>query len=125
MHEEYYSHHLALPEEERADFVAEADVESMSTREMQEAIRARDEAQRALQTSESRLADTQRELSLAQKKETDLIDRLKKAQEDIAASDSEAQAIAENVKKLELQIKELEARPQPVAMMEADQEALE
>ena len=67
---------LSVPREEREAFAQEVDAEHLSTRELQQAIRERDEARKALQTSEARLADTQRTLSETDKQVTELRDKL-------------------------------------------------
>lgn len=109
---------LSLPsEEEREEFVETHDVESMSTRELQAAIRERDEARKALQTSEARLADTQRTLADTDKQMTELRGKLKEAWDDVQAADEQA---VENERALKARIAELEARPVEVAVQEPD-----
>ena len=113
---------LAVPEEERESFANEVDAEHLSTRELETAIRERDEARKALQITEARLEDTQRTLAGSDEQITDLRRRLADAQEDIQAADEQA---AENERRLEERIKELEARPVEVAVQEPDPAALQ
>lgn len=52
----------AIPAEERSDFVEQHDVESMSTRQLQQAIRERDDARKALAEAEDRIDDLEGDL---------------------------------------------------------------
>ena len=113
---------LSVPREERADFLREVDAESMSTRELKEAIRERDEARKALQTSEARLADTQRTLADTDKQMTELRGKLQEAWDDVQAADEQA---VENERALKARIAELESRPVEVAVQEPDPAAVE
>ena len=108
---------LSVPREEREDFLREVDAETMSTRELKEAIRERDEARKALQTSEARLADTQRTLADTDKQMTELRGKLKEAWDDVQAADEQS---VENERALKERIAELEARPVEVAVKEPD-----
>lgn len=108
---------LAVPREEREEFAAEVDAEHISSRELAEAIRERDEARKALQTSEARLADTQRTLSETDKQVTELRGKLQQAWDDVQAADEQA---VENEKALKARITELESRPVEVAVQEPD-----
>ena len=79
---------LAVPAEEREEFVEKNDVENMSTRELQEAIKARDEALAAKEAAEKEMEDAikardsaREELSEAVKNRENVIDGyLKRAQ---------------------------------------------
>ena len=110
---------LAVPREEREEFAEMVDAEHISSRELAEAIRERDEARKALQTSEARLADTQRTLSETDKQVTELHRKLQQAREDLRAADDQA---VENEKALKARITELESRPIDVAVQEPDPE---
>ena len=57
---------LALPEEERAAFIEGHDVANMSSRELQAAIRERDEERRLREEAERKLADAEEDAKLAQ-----------------------------------------------------------
>lgn len=113
---------LAVPEEERESFALEVDAEHLSSRELEQAIRERDEAKKALQNTEARLKDTQKTLSDSDKQITDLRQRLKAAQEDVRAADDQA---TENERALKARIQELEARPVEVAVQEPDTAEIE
>lgn len=113
---------LAVPEEERESFAAEVDAEHLSARELEAAIRERDEARKQLQTTEARLKDTQRTLAESDEQITDLRRRLVDAQADIRAADEQAE---ENERRLEEKIKELENRPVEVAVQEPDPDEIE
>jgi len=115
---------LAVPEEERESFAAEIGAEALSTRDLEAAIRERDQARQALQTSEARLTDTQRTLAGAHQQISELRERLTQAQADVEAADAEAErnerALREKIAGLEQSVAELEARPVEVAVMEPD-----
>ena len=98
---------LAVPEEEREEFALEVDAEHLSTKELEQAIRERDEARKALQTTEARLEDTQKTLSDTGKQVTELHQKLAQAREDVRAADDQAM---ENERILKARIQELESR---------------
>ncbi len=111
---------LALPSGEREEFVETHAVEDMTTRELQAAIRRqkeleqeRDAARATLQTTEARLADTQKMLTESGDQNRELQQKLRQAQADVQAADDEA---TENERQLKERIKELEARPVDVAV---------
>ena len=87
---------LAVPDEEMDDFLAEHDVDKMSTRELEQAIRERDE-------SNIQLEDTQKELEAA----------------DTAAAAEKAEA-----DKLRAELEELQSRPVEVAVEAPSEEML-
>ena len=106
---------LAVPEEERESFAAEVGAEALSTRELEAAIRERDQVRQALQTSEARLTDAQRTLAGASQQISELRERLTQAQADVEAADTEAErnerALRVQIAGLEQSVAELEARP--------------
>lgn len=57
----------ALPAEERSEFVENNDVENMSTRQLQQAIRERDEARKAADAAETELAGVKTALDKARR----------------------------------------------------------
>lgn len=95
---------LAMPAEEREVFVETHDVDSMSTRELEKVIRERDEARQQLQDTCGKLDTTQRELAHAQSVQTELQDKLTKAQSDVKAADDEA---VQNERELKAEIERL------------------
>ena len=94
---------LALPAEEREEFVKTEDVAHMSSRELDKAIRERDAAKRALQDEKGKVELLQRNLSNAQELERELQEKLNRAREDVRKADDEAQ---ENERTLEKKLKE-------------------
>lgn len=113
---------LAVPEDEREEYATEVDAEHLSARELEAAIKERDEARKALQTSEARLEDAQRTLADSGKQLTELRGRLDQARADLRTADSEAEA---NERELKARIAELEARPVDVAVAEPDPAEIE
>ena len=106
---------LALPSGEREEFVETHDLENMSTRELRDAIRERDEARRALDTA---LADAARaeEFAAALTHERD---EARKVMDDALEDAKKAEQEAEE---LRAQIKEIEGQPTTV---EIDQDAID
>ena len=111
---------LALPAQEREEFVETHAVDDMTTAELKAVIRERDEARKALQTTQARLEDTQRTLADSGNMNTELQRKLAQARADIKTADDEA---AENERQLKERIKELESRPIDVAV-QVDEEAV-
>ena len=103
---------LALPsEEEREEFVETHDVESMSTRELQAAIRERDEARKALEEAREELHET-----------AEMLDKTldeRNARGVIIHEHEEALAA------LEKELEELKNRPIDVAVQEPDPAVIE
>lgn len=96
---------LAVPEEEREDFAREVDAEHISARDLEEAIRERDEARKHLETADRELGETQ------------------KALRDTEAELAETKDAAQ---KMEAMLREAESRPVEVAIDEtAVQRAVE
>lgn len=95
---------LSVPENERDAFAEEHDVEAMTTKELQEAIRERDEAKRAAEYSEKKLGELNRDFEASQ---TALLDEKARTKE------------------LYAQIKELENRPVEVAVREPSADEVE
>lgn len=94
-----------MPEEEREDFAREVDAEHISARDLEEAIRERDEARKHLETAD-------RELGEAQK-------ALRDTEAELAETKDAAQ-------KMEAMLREAESRPVEVAVDEtAVQRAVE
>lgn len=95
---------LALPEPERNEFMEEVPVEDMSVRELEKAIRERDEARK----SQEKMADD-----------------LKLANNLLKQAGLERDEASARIAELERQLKELREKPVDVAVMAADQEALD
>lgn len=102
---------LQLPSGEREEFVESHDVEAMSTRELQQAIRERDEALAQSRAAERKL----QEVAAA-------FDESQKALEDEKTQRMED---ADTIASLEQQIQQLENRPVEVAVQEPDPDEIE
>lgn len=103
---------LALPsEEEREEFVETHDVEAMSTRELQQAIRERDEARKALEDTKEELHET--------------AEMLDKTLEERNARGVIIREHEESLAAMEKELAELKARPVEVAVQEPDPNAVE
>lgn len=126
---------LAVPEEERENFAAEVGADSLSARELEKAIadkkaaeeraasleRERDSARRDLQTTTTRLEDTQKALAHSMETEGELTRKLSQAKKEVLEADEMAE---KNERKLKARIKELENRPIEVAV-QRDEKAIE
>ena len=113
---------LAVPAEEREEFVKENPVEDMSTRELQEAIKARDEALAAVEKAEKKEKKLQKDLDFANKKlkmEQEDHEKMQKAAED-AANETQAK-----IEELREKLAAAEAKePEPSEEMQAEIERL-
>lgn len=113
---------LAIPAEERAEFVEQNDVESMSTRQLQQAIKERDEARKALAESEDKLLDAEANLEDAQwdlnkaKTRADDAEKENKELRNKAEKAQKAQSAAEaDLKKLQKKLSDAEAKAKKAA----------
>lgn len=113
---------LAVPEEEREDFAREVDAEHISARELEQAIKERDEARKAAQEAEGRLNESQKGLAREMQARTDAEQRAAKAAEDLRAADADAER---NERALRERIQELENRPVEVAVQAPDPAEIE
>jgi len=111
---------LAVPKEERETVAAELDAERLSTRELERAIRERDEARKALEDTSARLEQAEKTLAGARDHETELNRKLAAARDDLQAAETE---FSESERQLKEKIQELESRPVEVAV-ERDEEAI-
>lgn len=103
---------LAIPAEEREEFVESHDVEDMSTRELEAAIRERDEAKAALEQEQSVNAELRAKAMAAANKATEA---LEKAREEREAQYDRAEQLAQ-------ELETLKHRPIDVAVEAADPE---
>ena len=110
---------LALPQEEREKFVEDHNVIDMTTRQLEQAIRERDEARKAAEEAKEE-ANTAEQARAKMAEDMALLNaRLTGARED-------REEAVESAKKLEAELEELKARPVEVAVETvADPEALE
>lgn len=104
---------LAVPEDEREEFVGSHDVEAMSTRELEQAIRERDELKKQLEAE--REAGEGSAMTIAE-----LQSRADEAESKRAAAERQAQTLCETSDKLRAELRELESRPRDVAVQEPD-----
>ena len=109
---------LAVPEEEREEFALEVDAEHLSAKELEEAIRERDEAKQALKATAEELEEAQR---LADE-ETARADASEKLRAELADKVAGKNMEIEAAKK---KIAELERRPIDVAVQEPDPAEIE
>lgn len=104
---------LAVPAEEREEFVETHDVENLSTRELDKLIRERDEARRRAQEAENEAESLKREKDASSALVRELQEKLDQARIDIKESTAEAEAF-------EKELEELKSRPIDVAVQEPD-----
>ncbi len=101
---------LAVPDEEMDDFLAEHDVDAMSTRELEQAIRERDEAKKALDDAGETIDEVNSQLEDAQK--------------ELEAAESAAVEARAEADKLRAELEELQSRPVEVAVEAPSEEML-
>ena len=103
----------ALPAEERSEFVENNDVENMSTRQLQQAIRERDEARKAADAAETELAGVKAALDKARydaaSDAEEINSKLHQAQEARANAEKSESHALDMVKKLEKQLSDAKA----------------
>ncbi len=102
---------LAVPREEREEFAREVDAEHLSTRELAEAIRERDEAKK-------RAEDAEAETKRAKAFEKDLLNT-------IGDANDRVDRLAKELMAAKKELEEQKARPVEVAVQEPDPDAVE
>ncbi len=102
---------LAVPSEEREEFAAAVDAEHLSTRELEAAIRERDEARKRAESAEDMLRAVNRDFDLSQEAIKEREVRLQEQEGDIRA--------------LTREVQELKNRPIDVAVQQPDPDAVE
>ena len=126
---------LSVPESEREAFAEEVGAEHLSKRELEQAIRERDEAlkrekearEELLQADEGhalRVAEIQEQLDRARREKATAEQEARRAAEGVGPYRERAEAAESAAAELRAQIRELEARPVEVAV-EKDQAAIE
>ena len=119
---------LAVPEEEREKVAEELGAEALSARELEKALKERDEALRQLREMEEgeglAVAELQEKLDRAREEKAAAEKEARRAAEDIGPYREKLEAAELTARELREQIRELEARPQPVAV-ERDEKAIE
>jgi chromosome segregation ATPase len=93
---------LAVPAEEREEFVKENDAANMSTRELQEAIKARDEA---IKARDEAMDDCVKADTAKLEAEEKLKEEMKAADERVRAAQRQAESFMEELDKLQAEIK--------------------
>ena len=111
-------------EEDREQFVAEHDVEHMSTRELERALKEREEALEAAAAAREEAKGLRREADQAKKAQEEAAARAQRLQDALSEANATAQeAEAEHARLLQ-ELEELRSRPVDVAV-EVDTEAVE
>lgn len=116
---------LSVPAEERESFAAEVDAEHLSTRELKEAIAAREAAEQALAQANEEAEKAIERAEAAEDKVDDLTRQLRDAEEWQEQSDIDYEENRLEIEKLNARIKELENRPTEVAVQEPSQEDID
>lgn len=110
---------LALPAEERERFVEEHNVVDMTSRQLQQAIKERDEARAAAEKAEA-------DRRSAEEARAKMADDMKVANASLEAARAEREQADDHVRQLEAQLEELKSRPVDVAVETVvDQEAID
>lgn len=117
---------LALPAEEREQFVAEHNVVDMTSRQLQQAIRERDEARAAAEQAQADAAAAEQARAKMADDMRLLNARLEGSREDRDQAIRDREQAMQDADRLEKELAELKARPVDVAVETVvDQEAVE
>jgi myosin heavy subunit len=119
---------LALPAEEREDFAREHDVEHLSTRELEQAIRERDEARREAEAAKQasvHSVELAEALEEAKRKAEEAEEEKVQLERELAVSMAEEETRRAELADLERDLEELRSRPVEVAVEAADPQELE
>ena len=117
---------LALPAEEREQFVAAHNVIDMTTRQLEAAIRERDEARQAQAKMEEDMRLLNIRLEGSREDREQAVQPAQKLRDALDAMQQERQIADQEVQKLTEELDELKARPVEVAVETvADQEAID
>lgn len=110
---------LALPQEEREKFVEDHNVIDMTTRQLEQAIRERDEARKAAE-------EAKEEANTAEQARAKMAEDMARLHARLTGAREDQEQAAASAKKLAAELEELKARPVEVAVETvADPEALE
>ena len=96
---------LALPSQEREEFMETHDVENMSTRELKQAIRERDAAQQAQQEAEEARYAAEKDAEAAMEKVGTARDRADKLQSELEEAKAARESASAEVEKLMAKLK--------------------
>ena len=113
---------LAVPEEDRESFAEEVDAEHLSARELEEAIRERDEAKKRADALMQDVEGAELAVAAVEEERDEARAALQKLRTDAKAQRDED---ADTIRTLEKKIQELESRPIDVAVQEPDPEEIE
>lgn len=116
---------LAVPEEERETFAETVGAEHLSTRELEEAIRERDEAKAKAQKWEETAGSYASQLNDAQNDLQDVRGALNATADELAEAQKLADEETARAEAAEKRVKELESRPVEVAVQEPDPAEIE
>lgn len=103
---------LALPEQEREEFLETHDVENMSTRELKQAIRERDEAIRSQKETEEDLLAAETRADNHAKRADDAEAEVERLRSELAEAEDSGAAAAEKVEKLQTQLTKAKEKEQ-------------
>ena len=113
---------LALPAEEREEFVESHDVEHMSTRQLEAAIRAKEEAEKEAELAEQSRQKMAEDMAIANRRLEELGEAKADAEEAARTAEREKEAAEERVRELEEELKTERERPVDVAVAEVSPE---
>lgn len=100
---------LALPQDEREKFVEDHNVIDMTTRQLEQAIKERDEARKAVETAKA-------EASTAEQARAKMAEDMALLNARLTGAREDREQAVESAKKLEVELAELKARPVEVAV---------
>lgn len=127
---------LAIPEEEREDFIEQNRVDDLSSRELKKLIQEREAAEEALQAEQQERKELELKFQREKEEQDSAIKCLnsqitaaetlaQKAKMDQQKAEQQRDTARDEVKRLKQQLKELENRPIEVAVQEPDPEMME
>ena len=120
---------LAVPEEEREAFAAEVDAEHISTRELEAAIKAKEEAEKALEDAKEghalAIGELEKKLEKANEEAGAAIERAEDAEKTAKEFSEENVRLTDDLAEAERRVKELESRPVEVAVQEPGREEID
>lgn len=116
---------LALPAEEREEFVESNDVEHMSTRQLEAAIRAKEEAEKEAKLAEQARQKMEEDMALANQRLKDLGEEKEATEKAAVQAERDKEQAEERVRALEAEMEELRIRPVDVAVAQPTQEMMD
>lgn len=113
---------LALPAEEREEFVESHDVEHMSTRQLEAAIRAKEEAEKEAELAERARQKMAEDMAIANRRLEELGEAKEDAEQAAQIAEREKEEAEERIRELEEELKAERERPVDVAVAEVSSE---